>query len=115
MLENSNMCFINFTLFLSCVALTEQIHVSLYLSAMSSLSGLVGKPTFKVKDFKLSLTHYSLWFCALYARAFPKSLCCYGNDQVLLLLFYIIVLRSLMRHLTNFSSSINNATQIVLN
>ncbi|TVU22512.1 hypothetical protein EJB05_32218, partial [Eragrostis curvula] len=27
---------------------TEQIHVSLYLSAMSSLSSLVGKPTFKV-------------------------------------------------------------------
>lgn len=27
---------------------TEQIHVSLYLSAMSSLAGLVGKPAFKV-------------------------------------------------------------------
>ncbi|XP_062207795.1 uncharacterized protein LOC133909389 [Phragmites australis] len=31
---------------------TEQIHVSLYLSAMSSLSGLVGKPTFKVNPVK---------------------------------------------------------------
>lgn len=36
---------------------TEQIHVSLYLSAMSSLSGLVGKPTFKVNPVKgLSVT-----------------------------------------------------------
>ncbi|KAL5671555.1 hypothetical protein ACJX0J_015861, partial [Zea mays] len=31
---------------------TEQIHVSLYLSAKSSLSGLVGKPTFKVNPVK---------------------------------------------------------------
>ncbi|KAL6627657.1 hypothetical protein ACP70R_031383 [Stipagrostis hirtigluma subsp. patula] len=31
---------------------TEQVHVSLYLSAMSSLSGLVGKPTFKVNPAK---------------------------------------------------------------
>ncbi|KAL6849917.1 hypothetical protein ACP4OV_020544 [Aristida adscensionis] len=31
---------------------TEQIHVSLYLSAMSSLSGLIGKPTFKVNPAK---------------------------------------------------------------
>jgi hypothetical protein len=32
-----------------CSFQTEQIHVSLYLSAVSSLAGLVGKPTFKVK------------------------------------------------------------------
>ncbi|KQK03756.2 hypothetical protein BRADI_2g09637v3 [Brachypodium distachyon] len=31
---------------------SEQIHTSLYLSAMSSLSGLVGKPTFKVNPLK---------------------------------------------------------------
>ncbi|OEL37516.1 hypothetical protein BAE44_0001464, partial [Dichanthelium oligosanthes] len=31
---------------------TEQIHLSLYLSAMSSISGLVGKPTFKVNPVK---------------------------------------------------------------
>jgi len=31
---------------------TEQIHVSLYLSAKSSLSGLIGKPTFKVNPVK---------------------------------------------------------------
>ncbi|RCV24042.1 hypothetical protein SETIT_5G053400v2 [Setaria italica] len=36
---------------------TEQIHVSLYLSAMSSLAGLVGKPTLKVNPAKgLSVT-----------------------------------------------------------
>ncbi|XP_025814526.1 uncharacterized protein LOC112891782 [Panicum hallii] len=36
---------------------TEQIHVSLYLSAMSSLADLVGKPTFKVNPAKgLSVT-----------------------------------------------------------
>ncbi|WVZ71721.1 hypothetical protein U9M48_020272 [Paspalum notatum var. saurae] len=31
---------------------TEQIHVSMYLSAMSSLSGLLGKPVFKVNPMK---------------------------------------------------------------
>ncbi|RLM93436.1 uncharacterized protein C2845_PM08G09010 [Panicum miliaceum] len=36
---------------------TEQIHVSVYLSAMSSLADLVGKPTFKVNPAKgLSVT-----------------------------------------------------------
>ncbi|ONM31226.1 hypothetical protein ZEAMMB73_Zm00001d040365 [Zea mays] len=35
-----------------CSFQTEQIHVSLYLSAKSSLSGLVGKPTFKVNPVK---------------------------------------------------------------
>ncbi|CAO2162057.1 unnamed protein product [Urochloa humidicola] len=36
---------------------TEQIHVSMYLSAMSSLASLVGKPTFKVNPAKgLSVT-----------------------------------------------------------